>query len=360
MDALSGLDAHQKPPEDIRLVYKSYQKMKVAALDWDENLLDFKRELSKTHKSKVKVLHTLDYEHLQGIFQQFTGEVVDVSNRACEKKATIPASIPVYEHDDCPGLRIIPSAIPLSTQRVLLDRLLHRDLVNPRHMTNVHLHHHLIQPASGQSFFSLPPEPVPVYRPKDPAVHGPLTLESLLNRKLRWVTLGGQYDWTRKRYPTSEPPPFPDDIARLLRGLCPDILPEAAICNLYTPGDTLSLHRDVSEQCAAPLLSLSIGCDAIFILSALKDRGTPMETTYPPATIKLHSGDIVVMSGPSRFAWHGIPKVIADTCPEALSEWPSFECDSTSSIGVRPFSQWSGWLKRKRINLNVRQMFAGE
>lgn len=177
---------------------------------------------------------------------------------------------------------------------------------------------------------------------------------------MRWMTLGGQYDWTRKEYPPSKPPPFPPDIALMLRQLCPDITPEAAICNLYTPGDTLSIHRDVSEQCAAPLLSLSIGCDAVFILSALKTGSKSQTEVYPTVPIRLHSGDLVVMSGPARFAWHGVPKVIAETCPEALADWPSTTTCATSDGPMDNYDGWKGWMQRKRINLNVRQMFAGE
>ncbi|KAI9672939.1 MAG: Acetamidase [Caeruleum heppii] len=77
----------------------------------------------------------------------------------------------------------------------------------------------------------------------------------MLEKKLRWMTLGGQYDWATKRYPSERPPAFPRDIATLLMVLFPQIRPEAAIVNLYSPGDTLSLHRDVSEQSEQDLVS---------------------------------------------------------------------------------------------------------
>lgn len=129
---------------------------------------------------------------------------------------------------------------------------------------------------------------------------------------------------------------------------------EAAIVNLYSPGDTLSLHRDVSEECGQPLVSISIGCDGIFVvgLDGTDDSGEPNV-----ATIRLRSGDAVLMSGASRFAWHGVPKVLGGTCPEWLENWPCHALERGDVCYAR-FEQWRGWMKGKRINLNVRQMFA--
>lgn len=153
--------------------------------------------------------------------------------------------------------------------------------------------------------------------------------------------MGGQYDWTAKEYPADEPPPFPEDIKRLLKGLFPDVDPQAAIVNLYSPGDTLSVHRDVSEQCDRGLISLSIGCEGLFIVGSTDgDKNT---------AIRLRSGDAILMTGPSRYAWHGVPKIIRGTCPEDLANWPVKE-------GCSAYEGWRGWMSNKRININVRQM----
>ena len=37
--------------------------------------------------------------------------------------------------------------------------------------------------------------------------------------------------------------------------------PQAAIVNVYSPGDSISLHRDVSEGKEAGLVSISLGCE---------------------------------------------------------------------------------------------------
>ena len=121
----------------------------------------------------------------------------------------------------------------------------------------------------------------------------------------------------------------------------PDVDAQAAIVNFYSPGDTLSVHRDVSEECDSSLISISIGCDALFIASN--------EDGSFSSTLRLKSGDVLVMSGESRYAWHAVPKVVPGTCPAWLSDWPA------SSIGEK-YHNWRGWMSGKRINLNVRQM----
>lgn len=231
-----------------------------------------------------------------------------------------------------------------------MDRLLHRDLSNPQHLTNVHFHHTLPYPASNSSFFSYLPSSDAFCQPKDQSTHKPIQVQSFLQRKLRWITLGGQYDWTTKKYPSGKPPDFPPDIAQLLEILFPETKAQAAIVNLYTPGDTLSMHRDVSEASDKGLISISLGCDAIFIIGLGPDPETG--TVKDPVIVRLKSGDAVLMAGSSRFAWHGVPQIIPNTYPSFLESWPADESDHESEYGA-----WKGWMKNKRINLNVRQMF---
>ncbi|KAJ5040893.1 uncharacterized protein L3040_005452 [Drepanopeziza brunnea f. sp. 'multigermtubi'] len=152
-------------------------------------------------------------------------------------------------------------------------------------------------------------------------------MQQALQKKLRWMTLGGQYDWTKKKYPEESPPHFPPDIAALIRKLFPDMKPEAAIVNIYSPGDTLGMHRDVSEEVDEGLVSISIGCDAVFIIG-LCDHDSGLEVHYE--VLRLRSGDAVYMTGRSRLAWHGVPTVVSGTCPGYLEEWPVPETTGAS------------------------------
>ncbi len=70
-------------------------------------------------------------------------------------------------------------------------------------------------------------------------------------------------------------------------------------------GDTLNGHIDDAEPSLhQPLVSLSLGCDAVFLI------GGPTRDT-PPTPLLLRGGDIVVLSGPARHCYHGVPRVLA-------------------------------------------------
>ena len=289
-------------------------------------------------------------------------------------QARLPRSRDIIFCSNESGLHLIPDLLSQETQRNLLSLLMHGVLADQRHKTNVHLHyrvpykathskkqdiHSLEQPSPNDlnsneiSFFNMSPVSTDLFMPINPHLHKPLTISQFLHRKLRWLTLGGQYDWTAKTYPAEEPPAFPEEIAALIGTLFPAMRPEAAILNIYTPGDTLSIHRDVSEESDQGLVSISIGCDGLFVVG-LEDG--PADSQHH-LTIRLRSGDAVFMSGPSRFAWHGVPRIIPDSCPWWLKDWPANlspaahdECLSSK------YEEWRGWMTNKRINLNVRQM----
>ncbi|KAF1912004.1 hypothetical protein BDU57DRAFT_460081 [Ampelomyces quisqualis] len=310
---MQHLDLHERPPEQIRHVYKKYQKMKPAHLDTDEDLVTLTSLSHAALPDRVHVVRELDAEP----------DIVSVLTKV--------------------GLHIIPSLLPAQVQSALLSRLLHRDLSNPAHLTNIHAHYNITYPPAQSSFFALPRSSQdPVATPLDPNIHKPLTVAQLLDKKMRWTTLGHQYDWTAKTYPESRPPPFPVDIKTLLESIFTHTKAEAAIVNLYSPGDTLSVHRDVAEASSHGLVSVSLGCDAVFVVG----------TGDKVLSLRIQSGCAVYMSGPSRFAWHGVPQIVAGTCPPCLQDWPGGSLHESVDL-----DDWKGWMAGKRVNLNVRQMW---
>ena len=166
------------------------------------------------------------------------------------------------------------------------------------------------------------------------------------------MTVGAQYDWTLKKYANKESPPFPHRLGWFIQSLFPGVKPEAGIMNIYRPGDRLGVHRDVSEECDNGLVSLSLGCDGIFLVGLQHND----ESDSTGQVIRLRSGDVVHLNGPSRFAWHALPQVIPDTCPLWLQGWPA-ACSSQQGDGGA-FDEWRGWMKDRRINLSVRQVKA--
>lgn len=254
------------------------------------------------------------------------------------------------------------------SQEDLLSALLHDNLTNQKHKTNVHLHYNLPSHATlsaefkaqappenkNMSFFAISPRSTtPLFRPLDEVVHKSLTMTQFLCKKLRWLTLGGQFDWTGKRYPLEEEPPFPEDVGKFTSTLFPYIRPEAAIVNIYRPGDVLSVHRDVSEECDNALVSFSLGCEAILVVGLKSSEEQEASTV----AIRVRSGDAVCLSGQARFAWHGVPRIFPETCPESLRDWPatrrSHEIDAECS---HPYEAWRGWMANNRVNLSVRQI----
>lgn len=85
--------------------------------------------------------------------------------------------------------------------------------------------------------------------------------------------------------------------------------PEACLINIYRVGAKMGSHQDRDEHdFTAPVISVSLGCTAAFHVGGLK-RGDPK------VRMKLHSGDVVVLGGASRLAFHGIDRVAAGTSP---------------------------------------------
>jgi len=230
----------------------------------------------------------------------------------------------------------------------------------------MHLHFHLPYASNGseghpdgsaetESFFSYPPDSATKFEPKDPAIHKPQSMRQVLERKLHWVTLGGQYDWTNRVYPSSAPPAFPPDVAGFAQALFPETRADAAIVNFYTPGDNMMMHRDVSEETDRGLVSLSIGCDSLFMITPFDVGKMDQEERDRVAgeggkgylLLRQRSGDAVYMTKESRFAWHGVPKVLKGSCPDYLKDWPAED---------GKYEEWKGWMQNKRINVNIRQM----
>jgi alkylated DNA repair protein (DNA oxidative demethylase) len=79
--------------------------------------------------------------------------------------------------------------------------------------------------------------------------------------------------------------------------------PEACLVNHYAAGAKMGSHRDEDEQDAsAPVVSISLGDDATFHVGGLQRTG-------PKRRLLLKSGDVVVLGGAARMAYHGIDRI---------------------------------------------------
>jgi alkylated DNA repair protein (DNA oxidative demethylase) len=75
--------------------------------------------------------------------------------------------------------------------------------------------------------------------------------------------------------------------------------------NLYRGSARMGLHQDRNEEAIdAPVLSVSLGDDAIYRIGGVGPR-------EPTSSVKLNSGDVLVMGGKARFCRHGIDRIHA-------------------------------------------------
>lgn len=74
---------------------------------------------------------------------------------------------------------------------------------------------------------------------------------------------------------------------------------------------------DAELDLAQPLVSLSLGCEAAFLM------GGPSKAGPPPSALLLRSGDALVLAGPARRCYHGLPRIFTDRPPP-----PALACSS--------------------------------
>ncbi|MEO1748584.1 MAG: alpha-ketoglutarate-dependent dioxygenase AlkB, partial [Pseudomonadota bacterium] len=83
--------------------------------------------------------------------------------------------------------------------------------------------------------------------------------------------------------------------------------PEACLINHYEPTAKMGLHQDRDEQdFDAPVLSVSLGDTCLFRVGENTRSGSTK-------SIKLQSGDVLVMGGEGRLAFHGVDRIYPDT-----------------------------------------------
>ncbi|MFE7806526.1 alpha-ketoglutarate-dependent dioxygenase AlkB family protein [Streptomyces sp. NPDC057430] len=90
--------------------------------------------------------------------------------------------------------------------------------------------------------------------------------------------------------------------------------PDTALVNFYDAGAgaKMGLHQDKEERSGAPVVSLSLGDRCVFRFGNTETRGRPY------TDVELASGDLFVFGGPSRLAFHGVPKVLPGTADPDL------------------------------------------
>jgi len=242
---------------------------------------DFSSVIDFTDSDNIKQVHSIpvstNLSHLPGLLS------------TSEWKA--------FAHHDLPGLVVISNPFLAWCQRYLIRRCV-RDYPSAENVTNLDAHR------TGS----------PLQSVWEQALDERESTNDLFNKtvlhKLRWTTLGYHHNWDSKVYSEHSVSKFPWDLAILSKYIAAAVgfhqfEPEAAIVNYYHLDSSLGGHVDSSElDLSLPLVSVSLGAACIFLI------GGPTKSTRPVAMF-LRSGDILVMSGASRLAYHAVPRILS-------------------------------------------------
>lgn len=150
----------------------------------------------------------------------------------------------------------------------------------------------------------------PLFTPAMPKTGKPMSVRMTNFGSLGWVTDKERGYRYQSRHPVTDRP-WPA-IPAMLLDMWGTLAhhpagPEACLVNFYGPEAKMGLHQDRDEKdFAAPVLSVSLGDTCLFRIG-----GT--DRTGPTTSVKLSSGDVVLLAGASRLAFHGVTRIYPGT-----------------------------------------------
>jgi alkylated DNA repair protein (DNA oxidative demethylase) len=157
----------------------------------------------------------------------------------------------------------------------------------------------------------------PFFVPVMPRTGKPFSVRMTNFGTLGWVSdRDGGY-----RYQSTHPvtgrawPPIPEIMMEVWRAVSGyPHPPEACLVNYYAASARMGLHQDRDEEdFDAPVVSFSLGDDCRFRVGGTTRGG-------PTRSLRLASGDVVVLGGPSRLAYHGVDRLYPGTST-LLRDW---------------------------------------
>lgn len=150
----------------------------------------------------------------------------------------------------------------------------------------------------------------PLYVPAMPRTGKPMSVRMTNCGPLGWLTdkeRGYRYQETHPV--TGKPwPAMPQRLVDLWNDLAgAEVPPEACLINFYEPDAKMGMHQDRDEaDFSAPVLSVSLGDTCLFRVGGQdrKDKAV---------SFRLKSGDVVLLAGASRLAFHGVSRIYPGT-----------------------------------------------
>ena len=119
-----------------------------------------------------------------------------------------------------------------------------------------------------------------------------------------WITDRQGYRYERAHPDGQKWPAIPDSVLKVWAGLSGSARdPECCLVNYYEEGARMGLHQDKDESSFEwPVISISLGDDGLFRMGHA-ERGGKTQSFW------LQSGDVVVMGGAARLAYHGVDRI---------------------------------------------------
>ncbi|MGI1662119.1 alpha-ketoglutarate-dependent dioxygenase AlkB family protein [Palleronia sp. KMU-117] len=122
--------------------------------------------------------------------------------------------------------------------------------------------------------------------------------------RVGWVTDARGYRYEARHPSGVDWPPIPGialDVWRTWSGVDRD--PDCCLVNLYGEGARMGLHQDRDEgDFRWPVVSISLGDEGLFRVGGTT-RAAPTRSVW------LRSGDVAILSGDARLAFHGIDRI---------------------------------------------------
>jgi alkylated DNA repair protein (DNA oxidative demethylase) len=149
----------------------------------------------------------------------------------------------------------------------------------------------------------------PLFTPRMPKTGAPFSVRMTNCGDLGWVSDIEGYRYQPAHPDTGRPwPAMPVLLAGLWAEFAPGApAPQACLINWYAPDARMGLHQDRDERdFAAPVLSVSLGDTAKFRLGGAA-------RSDPTRSFDLRSGDVMVLGGAARLAFHGVDRILSGT-----------------------------------------------
>ena len=119
-----------------------------------------------------------------------------------------------------------------------------------------------------------------------------------------WITDREGYRYTEHYADSDRWPDIPVSVLDVWRSVSgEDRDPDSCLVNFYGEGTRMGLHQDKDEvDFSWPVVSISLGDEALFRVGG-QSRKDPTQSRW------LRSGDVAVLAGDARLAFHGIDRI---------------------------------------------------